>query len=149
MKITMVRDELGRVLDENTCSAVVSSIQNTLKRKGYDNEIDSRTNACSFNISNIRLNQEYVDNKGRNVSPWSGRRGRILNWDNWVEVNNTINGVLDKYGLSANASSLHGKFKIREGTKKYTENDWKSLGTENVGSEMQPVMRRDAWASEK
>ena len=63
---------------------------------------------------------------GYNISPHTQRRGRILNWDDWVKVNNLVNEQLDNEKISANVSSLGGTFKIREGTQAMTESDWES-----------------------
>lgn len=110
--------------------------------------IVSTPTSSSIRLQECRLTDDYIKRHGYNISPYSGRRGRILNWDNWVTVNNTINNVLDKHDVSANASSLHGTFKIRKGKKAFTDDDWQHLARQNVGSVMQPVSRRNAWMSE-
>jgi hypothetical protein len=124
-------------------SVVAEELQRTLKTKGYDNY--SNVKDSHITISDIRLSDDYVQKYGMNKSPYSGRGGRVLGWRNWVEVNNTINEVLDKLGVSANARSLKGIFKIREGKTKFTEDDWEEHAYDNVGSIVSPVYRKDAW----
>ena len=63
-------------------------------------------------------------------------------------MNNEINRVMDTQDINASVSSLGGKFKVREGSHVFTEDDWDDLAWENVGSVMQPVQRYDAWHSE-
>jgi hypothetical protein len=138
MRITKIRNaDKGKIIDE---------LNKDFKNKGYQAYVSSTNGAVS--ISGIRLSDEYVKKYGYNRSPYTGRRGKVLGWQNWVEVNNTINNVLDRLGASANASSLHGRFKIREGNKRFTEMDWENLAYENVGSVYQPVYRKDAWLPE-
>jgi len=119
----------------------------SLKKLGYDFNV--KPVGAGFEIRNFRLSNDYVKKHGRNFSPYSGRRGRILGWQNWVQVNNTVNDVLDKMNVGANIKSLHGKFRIRQGTHRFTENDWEGLAYENVGSMIRPVARKDAWLPEK
>jgi hypothetical protein len=76
----------------------------------------------------------------------TGRRGRTLNWDDWVEANGIVNEVLDKLGVSANVKSLGGRFRIRRGFE--AVKDWGEREYENVGSVMNPVSRREAWHKE-
>lgn len=70
----------------------------------------------------------------------SERRINKLGWDDFVWVNNTINDVLDEMKVSANAQSLKGKFVIRRGHTRFTEQDWEENKWMNVGSIMEPVM---------
>ena len=125
---------------------IIKELSSELKKKGYDafvSPIDRR-----IRIQDVRLSDEYIRKIGYNVSPYTGRRGNILNWDNWVEVNKTINSVLDRLNASANVSSLHGRFVVREGRKAFTERDWNEFAYENVGSIISPVPRREAWLPE-
>lgn len=119
----------------------------SMNELGYDVDVHADGNKIIFR--QVRLSEKRIKEKGYNISPYTGRRGRILNWHNWVEVNNNINKVLDEHHASANIKSLGGKFKIREGTTAYTEADWDEHSGENVGSMVNPVLREEAWHSEK
>jgi len=126
---------------------VAQKIGDALRKLDYDAYV-SPEGTKAVRLQTIRLSDKWVKKYGYNISPYTGHRGRILGWENWVQVNNTINAVLDKLGVSATASSLHGKFKIREGKRKFTEDDWEELGYDNVGSLVNPVQRKDAWLPE-
>jgi len=126
---------------------VRENLTSALQRLGYSFNVNPK--GAGFEIRNIRLSNDYVKKYGRNFSPHTGRRGRILGWRNWVEVNDTVNDVLDKMHVGANVKSLGGKFRIRQGTHRYGEEDWEMLGEENVGSIMSPVPRKEAWQPEK
>jgi hypothetical protein len=125
---------------------VKEEIAKKLKERGYD--ADVFITGGHVEIRGVRLSEKYLDEYGYNVSPYTGRRGNVLGWDNWVDVNDTVNSVLDRMNVSANVQSLGGKFKIRKGRTAMTEDDWQDLAYENVGSIMQPVYRKDAWQSE-
>lgn len=116
---------------------LAKEIDSSLEKQGISCFVSTPTSS-SIKLQNCRLTDEYVRENGYNISPYSGRRGRVISWDNWVTVNNTINKVLDSHNVSANASSLHGLFQIRDGEKAFTEKDWES-----------PIRRREAWASER
>lgn len=105
---------------------LASEISSTFKKAGYNNIINKKGKS-GFSISDIRLSEAYVKKYGRNVNDFSGIRGRYLGWDNWVEVNNLINKVVDKFHAEAKVDSLGGKFKIREGKRRYTEDDWEDI----------------------
>jgi hypothetical protein len=126
---------------------VKEKLTSALKKLGYDFRVFPK--GAGFEIRNIRLSDGYVKKYGYNFSPYTGRRGRILGWQNWVEVNNTANIILDKLHAGANIKSLGGKFKIRIGTTALTESDWEEKGYENVGSMVEPVTRKEAWQPEK
>ena len=128
--------------------ALSPEIDQGLRERGMRCVVSSPT-STSISLQDCRLTDEYVKEHGYNISPYSGRRGKILNWDNWVTVNNTINDVLDRHKISANASSLHGLFRIREGTKRFGESDWEHLAWQNIGSVMRPFPRREAWRPER
>jgi len=128
-------------------SEVARIIQARLRRNGYSSSANP-VSSTGVNVSDIRLSQEYINKYGHNVSPFSGRRGRYLGWDNWVQVNAIINKALDEAHISANVKSLGGKFRIREGRKRFTRSDWEGLSGENVGSMVRPVAREDAWYPE-
>src|SRR3972149_943598 len=129
---------------------IASDLRNRLTVEGYKANISIR-NPTSVNIQNIRRA------KSDNLHTVSYRMGysktpkatNILTWDNWVEVNNDINRILSKKKASANVKSLGGKFKIREGIKEYTEEDWEHLKYENVGSQMNPITRENSIISTK
>src|SRR3972149_7770923 len=124
---------------------IINEMNATLKKKGIVAYIKEQSPSV-LTFHNIRINPEI---RGYNISPYTARRGTILGWKDWIEFNNTINDVLDKHGIWANVSSLGGKFVIREGKERKTEADWKNLAYENIGSQIRPVYRKDAWESEK
>lgn len=126
---------------------VARILRNRLKRNGYDSYAEP-VGKSGVHLSDIRLSQKYVNRFGRNLSPFTGRRGNILGWNNWVHVNAVINKVFDELGASANISTLKGKFQVREGKKRFTRKDWEQFAGENVGSIVSPVAREDAWLPE-
>ena len=130
-----------------TKEEIINRLESAFKKLGYDADIKRADGKIT--ISNVRLSDRWIKEKGYNISPYTGRRGRVLGWKNWVEVNNMINKVLDELGVSANVRSLHGTFIIRKGMRKYTEEDWEERAWDNVGSLIQPVPRKYAWLSEK
>jgi len=136
--------DTGQSLTTEQKWQVGNKIAEELKKMGYDSIVDIDRGVLE--IRHVRLIPEKT---GYNISPYSGRRGRILNWDDWVKVNNTINKVLNKERISANVKSLKGKFIVRQGAKAMTERDWEHLKYENVGSQMNPIYWRDAWQREK
>lgn len=135
-------------LTHTECLKLIKDLNREFDKLGYSHYIQDPSNVCSTRITNIRLSDKKIDEEGYNISPHTGRRGRVLGWKNWVEVNSAINNVFNRQKLSANVSSLSGQFVIREGSESFTEDDWEDKATENIGSIMQPVMRVDAWASE-
>lgn len=126
---------------------VAHVIQARLRRNGYDSYA-MPVSGTGVNVSNIRLSSNYIRKYGRNLSPYTGRRGNVLGWDNWVHVNAIVNKALDEAHVSANVQTLSGKFRIREGKKKFTRKDWEQFAGENVGSVVHPVAREDAWLPE-
>jgi hypothetical protein len=137
----------GKRLDKKGVELVEQKVISALKKLGYGFNVNPK--GAGFEIRNIRLSDDYVKKYGYNFSSYTGRRGRILGWKNWVEVNNTVNNVFDKMHMGANIKSLGGKFRIREGKRKFTESDWEEHGYENVGSMISPVTRKQAWLPEK
>ena len=135
-------------LTHTECLMIIKDLNSELNKLGYAHFTEEPSNVCSTRITGIRLSENKIKRDGYNISPYTGRRGRVLGWENWVEVNNAINNVFDKFKLSGNISSLGGQFVIREGSKKFTEDDWEKKGYENVGSVISPVKRMDAWYSE-
>lgn len=139
MEITKIRGaDSARVAD---------AMRQALDKRGYTANISTPT-STSVRIQNVRLGDKIVSKHGYNISPYTARRGRILSWNDWVDVNNTTNKILDIMKVSANAKSLGGKFRIREGTRAYTEDDWEDLKYDNVGSMVNPIERGEAWKSE-
>jgi len=138
MKITRIRGA--------TPEQVANGIRNSFTKLGYKANIS--VDGVAVQVQNVRLSDEWVEKYGRNVNSWSGRRGRYLGWENWVQVNNTINRVMDRLHASGNAQSLGGKFKIREGNRKFTRDDWDDLAYENIGSMVNPVYRKDQYLPE-
>lgn len=148
MHVSKVRVD-NKLVEQAKWDMFMSELSSELRKAGFDHRLEHVKPLNSFSFGGIRLTSEYVKEHGYNISPFTGRRGRVLGWKDWVRFNNTVNKVMDKYNISANVSSLGGKFKIREGRMKYDEDDWEPLGEENIGSMMEPVARKDAWKSEK
>lgn len=148
MHIRKVRVD-NKLLEQVKWDAMRSDLHSELAKEGFTFVMDEPAPRSSIDFHGIRLSTEWMKEHGHNVSPFTGRRGNVLGWKDWVRFNNAVNKVMDKYNISANVSSLGGKFKIREGRMKYTEDDWEGLADENVGSMMSPVSRRDAWRSER
>lgn len=148
MHVRKVRVD-DKVMDELKYAGFRAELDKELHGQGFQYYIDEKSHRQSLDFRGIRLSKSWIGKHGHNVSPYTGRRGSILGWSDWVRFNNTVNKVMDKFGMSANVSSLGGKFKIREGTKAMTEKDWEGLGEENIGSIVSPVKRREAWVSEK
>ena len=122
-------------------SALATSIQTSLRRQGYSSRVTAKDHSVS--VQQVRL-AEGQHNLQVSQSTKSGyRKTNALSWNDWVKVNNTLNSELNKKNASANIKSLGGKFKIREGTHAFTEEDWENLKYENVGSQMNPITRYD------
>lgn len=139
--------EITKIVSDVSRNVIIDSLNNRIKNLGFDSFV--RPTDSKITISDVRLGDKWVAEKGYNVSPYTGRKGRVLGWKNWVQVNNTVNKVLDELDVSANVSSLHGEFIIRKGKEKFTEDDWEDKAYDNVGSVIKPVYRKDAWLSEK
>lgn len=137
------------MLEETQWNLFMKDLQDELKKQGFNFYVDVISPYNSFKISDVRLSEGYTKKYGYNVSPYTGKRGNILGWNDWVRFNNTLNKVMDRHRVSANAQSLGGKFIIRKGGVPFTESDWEELAEENVGSMVRPVSRREAWVSEK
>ena len=135
MHIRRVRKD-NRILEQTQWNVFKSELEKNLREQGFDFTIEKEIPLNSFNFSGVRLSNDYIKKHGYNISPYTGRRGRILGWNDWVRFNNAVNKVMDKHRISANVSSLGGKFKIRNGGIAYTESDWEGLAEENVGSMM-------------
>jgi len=137
--------KISSISDKSKLNQLVEDIRRRLDERGFTAYFTVKNGAIQ--LSDIRISQQRIDKLGHNIqySPYtkSGeRRTRALSWDDWVDVNDAVNDVLDDAGVSANVKSLGGKFDIRD---KYsgrrTEQDWEHLATENVGSVMEPVTR--------
>ena len=144
--LTSLRNAEGNRPSTEEKNAMIKEIEMEMEQMGYDSFVDWDGNKIKF--GNVRLSDKYIKEQGYNLSPYTGRRGRILNWENWVQVNNKLNETFDRKGWSANIQSLGGKFRIRKGKQAFTEDDWEEFAYENVGSVMRPVTRREAWRSE-
>lgn len=142
-----------RKLRGATSNEVAYELRKGLDELGFTGSVE-KINPTAVKASQIRLGDKHIRKYGYNISPYGvmtgeTRRGRVLGWRDWVNFNKMVNDVLDKLGASANAHSLGRKFVIRKGKRRYTEADWQDLAYENVGSQMYPVMRKDAWVSEE
>lgn len=118
---------------------ILSEIQFKLRRIGYE---------CVLSNAELRNFRLMPDKLGFNISPYSGRRARILNWNDWVKVNTLVNETLDAHMMDCKVSTLSGKFVIRDydGAKK--EHDWDERYHDNVGSVMSPISRGEAYRRE-
>jgi len=132
-----VRDAQGMNLTPDKASMVEQDFREEMNKLDIRFDSDWRNNYSTWKTSQFR------HNKSVNISTYSGRRTNILNWQDWVNVNNAFNKVMNKHHVSANVSTLGGKFKVRQGTKAFDEQDWEFLSGENVGSQMRPVLRED------
>lgn len=101
---------------------LATEIERALLSKGYESYVKI-VNSTRIDVTEVRLSEEYVNRFGHNRNNYSGRRGRILTWINWVIVNNTVNRILDRYDVSANVDSLHGRIIIRRGKESFSEGD--------------------------
>jgi hypothetical protein len=146
--ITKVRKN-NKALEETQWNFFLKNLQDELRKQGFSFYTEVVSPYNSFKISDVRLSEEWTKKHGYNVSPYTGKRGSILGWKDWVRFNNTLNNVMNRHRISANAQSLGGKFTIRKGGVPMTESDWEALAEENVGSMVRPVPRREAWISEK
>ncbi len=127
--------------------SVMESIGRMLKKKGYS--VDVELYKGQIMLRNIRVD---TDRRGHNWrQKWGDggyKRTNNLSWDDWVEVNDTVNDTLDKFKVNANVKSLGGKFDIRDRDEgRRNENDWSNLEYENVGSMMNPITRKDLIVS--
>ena len=139
----------NKLLEDLEWRAFINDLQAELRKAGFDAYVNAPSPTQGVTISDVRLSEDYVKKQGYNVSPYTGRKGKILGWKNWVAFNNTLNKVMNRHKISATAKSLGGKFMIRKGGVPYTAEDWEGLKEENVGSMMKPVTRGEAWVSEK
>lgn len=124
---------------------VADAIKSKLNRLGITGSV-SIPSRSAVHIGDIRLQQPKNVHMVMYLSGYtkSPKLTHVLGWDDWVHVNNAINDVIDSFRASANIKSLGGKFRIRTGTKKFTEEDWDALRYENVGSMVHPVTREEA-----
>ena len=142
MEIRKIRDRNGRYIHPIETKELALSIESTL------NEIGFRAYAYSLNSSAIRISGVRLNTKawGHNISPYTKRRGNILNYYQWGLVNYSLNAIFDYHELSAKITSLNGLFVIRDGFTRYTFRDWEDRKWDNVGSVINPIMRVEAWA---
>ena len=134
------------ISDKSKIDDIKSDIKNKLDNRGYSATVDIVGN--SIKLRSIRISNDRISSKGHNLQRKHGQEGykrtRALSWGDWVEVNDSVNDVLDKHGVAANVKSLGGKFDIRDKSEgRRDENDWSSLSYENVGSMMEPIPRSE------
>jgi len=144
MEIRKIRKFDGSKLNSNELSELSKDIYYTIRELGFDCEV-SIENKSFIRISNVRLRPEYW---GYNISPYSGRRGRILNYQQWGLINHALNALFDKYWLRAKIVSLNGKFIIRDDLMKFGFQNWEDVEYENIGSNFRPIYRVEAWQPE-
>lgn len=141
MEITKIRGATNRELYD--------AVGTELSKLGMTANLSTRT-STSLDVRNIRNKDSHNVRTYSEIAGYGkSRRTNALSWGEWIKVNNAINDVLDSFNASANVHSLGGKFRIRQGVKRYTADDWDALGDENVGSQMTPVSRKDMILSVK
>ena len=143
---TTVRRTVCRKPTDDELDRVRKDLNDEMLQRGIDCSV-FELSSTSLNLTDCRLTREYIDKYGYNLSPHTDRRGSILGWEDWVEFNDALNDVMDRHGMSGNAHSLAGKFRIRNGDQRLSRDDWDDLASENVGSYMRPTQREDAWHS--
>lgn len=149
IRVVSETGEVRRPTDEdlNDISINIGVTLADLGFKFYLNKI----NSTSFKLREVRNKPEI---RGWRYSKWSeywnkkARKARFLSWNDWVIVNNALNNIMDRLGISCNIQSLGGKFVIRKGFNAKGESEWHHLRFENVGSQMYPVTREE-WYYEK
>lgn len=105
---------------EEEVQELVSEIGRRFEDIGVDCYVRADSKS-SIRFSECKLTDDYVERYGMNEN-MSGRGGRYLSYDDWVEVNNTVNGVLDEANVSAVVSSV--THDIRSGRTKYSFRDY-------------------------
>jgi len=149
MNITCIRwNKTGEIPSPKHMDTLVRVIERKLKLKGYSAYVEKKNKCRIYIAGSILLTDNFKAKFGRNLNEFSGRKSSHLSWDNYLVVNQTLNELLDAYGISANITSLKGKFVIRRGMTTYTDSDWELLRWENVGSWMQPVRRDEQYPNE-
>lgn len=123
---------------------VIDDLSDKTRALGYNSYI-FRVNSTRIDVKDVRLMQSYIDKFGYNRSPYTERRGRILNWENWTVFIDTINDVLDAYAVSANVSSQHDLIKIRAGDERRTAYQIETDLWEWAAGKRDPFMRRTMW----
>lgn len=118
---------------------IADNVRKNLSNAGYKANVTLQGKAV--NVGQIRLASGHNEQVASTKSGF--RKTNALSWDDWVNVNRLLNKSVDQAHGEANISSLHGKFKIREGKHEFTEADWEDLKYENVGSQMNPITRYD------
>lgn len=141
MEITKIRGAANQ--------EIADAVNTAISSLGMKANVSTKT-STSVDVRNI------INRESHNVMPYSERAGygksrrtSTLTWNEWIAVNNAINDVLDRHHASANVHSLGGKFRIRQGNKRYTAEDWDDIGDENVGSQVNPVRRKERVLSAK
>lgn len=129
MEIKNVRDSNGNRIrgGSETCEQILRGLRGVLAELMFDGNVSVEgTAACSFNILNVRLSNEYVRRCGRNIND-RGRHGSFLNWDNWVDLNNAVNDLFDEMHLKASITSNGRLFIVRNVEHgRMTEREWRS-----------------------
>lgn len=144
MLISRIRKMDGKKASYEDLHEFCEELSKTLNEMGFKATITINTRT-QIKISNVRL---QTDKWGYNISPYTGRRGNILNFYQWALVNYAVNVECDLSGLSAKITSLNGHFEIRDGTVKKLYRNWEDMAFDNVGSVVEPIMRIEAWKPE-
>jgi len=148
-------DEVCLIMKPHEMRRFVTKLDRELEKRGI--ECNVQTDTTRIDLLRCRLTYDFVDDYGYNLSPRltpSGerqRRGRVLNWYDWVDFNETINDVMDNMRVSANVTSSDlygGRFIIRRGRDRADPSDWDELKEENIGRDYYPLFRPDLWKSE-
>jgi len=144
MEVRKIEKVTGEKLSKSELIELCYEIEKLLSELGFKATADVKNSTC-ITISGVRVNTKAW---GYNISPYTGRRGNILNFYQWALINYALNVLFDLKEISANIKSLGGLFVIREGTEKARYGDWEHREYDNVGSVFNPIMRVEAWLPE-
>ena len=132
------------------CDLLAKEVKGVLDSLMYDAPVVIPTkNRCSIKVGNVTLSSDFIAKNGHNVNSFSGRRGRYLSWDQWIDLHNGISDLFDKKGLSASISTDAKKYVIRDENGRKSEEDWESAKHENAGSMSNPIPRYKLWLPER
>ena len=132
MKFTKVKAIDGRKVNRGE---VIEGLQAFLNEAGFLTD----TWGDKSKLRRFRID---IKKHGYNRHTCTGRRTRSLSWGNWIDCNALVNEYFDNEGLTANISTLGGKFILRRGAEAYTAEAWEAIGGENCGSVINPIARR-------
>lgn len=130
MRITSIRDvRTNKKLSERDLHNLASFLEERLAGKGFITEsavinssrIDLTLGGRSFKVDTTRLGYNAQYNPNLNYKA-GYRKTDVPTWDQRVSYNNTVNSVLNMFGISSKVTS--GNYLIRHGEKSFTNSDW-------------------------